>query len=92
MTGVPLPNVDDDVILFLKLPFSVQNPSHPRNILVIQKLVQNLSLQGKEDRHVQLDTGNHTARDTSSRRSRRIISTFFVLTRDVRSQVSVRDA
>lgn len=37
-------DVDGDVIRSLKLPLSAQYPSHPRNILVIQKLVQKVSL------------------------------------------------
>lgn len=54
MTADLLQNVNGDLIRYLKLPLSVQNLNHPRNILVIRKLVQNLNLLGKEDRHVEL--------------------------------------
>uniref|UniRef100_A0A8W8NRY6 Uncharacterized protein n=1 Tax=Magallana gigas TaxID=29159 RepID=A0A8W8NRY6_MAGGI len=54
MTADLLQNVNGDLIRYLKLPLSVQNLNHPRNILVIRKLVQNLNLLGKEYRHVEL--------------------------------------
>lgn len=43
----PVTIVDGDLIRYLNLPLSVQNPSHPQNILVVRKLAQNLELQSK---------------------------------------------